>query len=34
MMNCVKTSPWMANSVNNDQNALDAFVWSEIALYA
>ena len=34
MMSCVKASPWSANSVNNDQIALDGMVWYKQALYA
>ena len=33
-MSCVKDGLYMANSVNNGQNALDGMVWSELALYA
>ena len=34
MMSCVKDSLYMANSVNNGQNALDGMVLSKLALYA
>ena len=34
MMRCVKDSLYMANSVNNGQNALDGTVGSKLALYA
>ena len=34
MKSCVKDSLYMANSVNNGQNALDGTVWSKLALYA
>ena len=34
MMSCVKDSLYMANSVNNGQNALDGMVGSKLALYA
>ena len=33
-MRCVKDSLYMANSVNNGQNALDGMVLSKLALYA
>ena len=34
MMSCVKDSLYMANSVNNGQNALDGMVLSKLELYA
>ena len=34
MMSCEKDSLYMANSVNNGQNALDGMVGSKLALYA
>ena len=34
MMSCVKDSFYMADSVNNGQNALDGMVGSKLALYA
>ena len=34
MMSCEKDSLYMANSVNNGQNALDGMVRSKLALYA
>ena len=34
MMSCVKDSFYMANSVNNDGNALDGMVGSKLTLYA
>ena len=34
MMSCVKDSLYMANSVNNGQNALGGMVGSKLALYA
>ena len=34
MMSCVKDSLYMANSVNNGQNALDRMVRFKLALYA
>ena len=34
MMNCGKDSLYMANCVNNGQNALDGTVGSKLALYA
>ena len=33
-MSCEKDSLYMANSVNNGQNAVDGMVWSKLALYA
>ena len=33
-MSCVKDSLYMANSVNNGQNALDGMVGSKLELYA
>ena len=33
-MSCVKDSLYIANSVNNGQNALDGMVGSKLALYA
>ena len=34
MISCEKDSLYMANSVNNGQNALDGMVGSKLALYA
>ena len=34
MMSCKKDSVYMANSINNGQNALDGMVRSKLALYA
>ena len=34
MRSCEKDSLYMANSVNNGQNALDKMVLSKLALYA
>ena len=34
MMSCVKDSLYMANSVNNGQNALDGMVLYKLELYA
>ena len=31
-MSCVKDSHYMANSVNNGQNALDGMIWSGVVL--